>query len=576
MQVNNPIDVSGVMSAAAADMKQISAAKVALDANTAAIQSSYDQTQSRYQQIGAAAALDTTVKGMGALQVQDAANRSGLELNVDPGDTMGRQRADAEELLQAQSDQSTALAEIKRKQSTSFFDDPLGWITNQFTINSDIDQYNTAEETAASATRNIQQRAAALDSNVKAFRLQQTTLSAASIQAQAEQAKNLALIQSDEAARQSLITNANNIKEQVSLSGQQLQAQATVLDSKVKQENIQIALEHLALSREEFEWKKLEKKHGEAANQYVVDTINRGLEVMDPNQPKLDSNSPRALALLSGKVPLDGLLKQAYDLGEVNRRLSPNGTQTRLLGTTPVQTLQTLAYKPALAPDQQAGVSLLTNAAAEAEKDPTYVQLKNAKDFAGANARMNELIKGVFKQQAVLVDGPTNIYHLPAAAEIIKQSPGLQELPFVQKVLAPLIKAGVPTTEPSQVYSAGLDAVKKGDITANQFAIDYAAIYKQGQRVNVASKQIMNLGIAPEEAYRTKINTGSFISDTVDNANAGEVLRSVSKSMARESLKDFTVLPFQAGQFVGSAMLGEDIPPNSGFPSYVPTRGKTK
>ena len=146
-------------------------------------------------------------------------------------------------------------------------------------------------------------------------------------------------------------------------------------------------------------------------------------------------------------------------------------------------------------------------------------------------------------------------------------------------VLDPAIQAGLDLNSPSKVFNLGLSAVQKGDISANQFAIDYATMYRAAQRLNVTSKQLFGLGISPTEQYNTKLDTGTFISHTVDNANAGAVLNATSRALAagvmnKDKFKSDLIPQLISGITSGAKEKLGAVPGNSGFPSYEPTQGR--
>lgn len=526
-------DLSELISSASKAFNQINAGQLEIQANTAALESSAKESASRLTGMADSAALITSTLGLGKLTVEQSNLKAAQSVGADPSDVMGLQAKDAETLLAAQTKREAALAKVNAKQSISFMDDPLGWIGAQFTINDDITEYNAANNVAANVEANISERAKFVDAQYQSNLRSQQTVTAASVQASADQAKNEVLLKADDARRQAILYNSTGVKELASMSVQQLQILSTVTDAQTRQEQLQIALDHLALSREEFDWKRQEKAKGDKAAQYVMDTINRGLQIMDPNEPQIDINSPKAIALISGKLPLDGKLKRAFEIGEMNSKVDPTGERnTRILGSSPVDFLQTLQFKPAMAPDQKAGVQLLQETVAQAQDTSQYKALIAAKDIEGAKKFLNNAVKESFDLSSKNASNPSSPYALPVIEQILNTTPALQQLPFVQKVLGPAIEGKVPLQDPSRVYAIGLAAVSEGKITLNQLAVDMSVIYKQAQRINIQSKQLVGMGIAPIEAYNVTIQNGDFIDPKVNLADPTDVRRLISRDLA--------------------------------------------
>ena len=527
------IDISSVLSKSYVADAQASEGALAIQANVAGAQSSFIDTRNRLVDIGNADALIEFTKGTGQLVVESASQRVALSLGEDPADSMGKQATRAKELLAAQDARSKALSDIEAKRKVSFFNNPIQYITNQFTINDDIEAHNAAALKAEDIETKIQERNKFLATERQNFVLGQTTVTAGSVAASAERVRQLANIQADNATRQAYAANSQSVMELTQLSAQQLQFAATALNAQQTAEQVRMAQAHLALSQEEFSRKKLQKQQGDAANQYLLDTINRGLAALDPNQPLLTAVNPKLLGIIQGKIPLDGVLKQAFELGEMNRKVDLNGKPSRILGVTPFQTLQTLSFDPYLAPDQKAVAARMLEVVGVAKQSAEYKVIEARKDEQAAKAYLNNAVQEVFKLDAAKVSGPTNLYWLPSIDSIVKDTPGLQELPTWQKVIAPAIAAKVELSNPDMVIQLIAAAASKGDISPNQAALDVATIYKQGQRVNVESKQFKNMGVSPLVQYNVPVRTGPTSSPTVDASNPNEVLRTLTIIMAR-------------------------------------------
>lgn len=525
-------DINPILAAARSADQQVNSARSAMIANNSQIDDSFNADAELQRQNAATAELVTRTTGLGQLQYEQAFSKNALDLGTDLGDASGIQAALAQTLISSRASQNAALDRINQKKSISFVDDPLQFIANHLSLNDDIEAHNAAEAKGDLAASQIAETNKLTELRAVAANRLKTTVTGASVEAAAQAARNSAQIVSDGFARSAIANNTNGIKELLSLSTDQLRNASVVFDAQNKQQSIAIAQAHLALSQEEFSWKKLEKDKAESANTYVSNTIIGGYKAMYPDNPNkwIAPNSPKLLALISGKLPLDGEMKAAYDIGVLNSRAAnPDGTN-RLLAASPADLLSVLKYNPSLGTDSKAVVGLITSAAQEAGRTPQYAQLVAAKDLEGQKKFVNDSVQAAFKGAQTVVRDPSNPYWLPSIDTIAKQTPGLQELPFYRTVIAPASAAGVAVNDPSMALSLGLEAVKAGKISLNNMAVDMATIYKQGQRVNIQSKQFIPLGLSPRESYNVDINTGGLISQRTDMTNPAEIIRAAMKA----------------------------------------------
>lgn len=530
--------------------------------NSAKLEDSYTRDSALQRQNADASALVVLTQQQGRLAVETSLKRTAAQFGADLEDASGLQAKLAQDYLSAKADQRAALEVINKKKSTSFFSDPLSYIVNQFTIDSDIEKHNAANAKAQAAASQIEETNKLLDQRAIAANRLQTTVTQASAEAAAQAAKNQALIVADDYFRQGVLANTKSVQDIIALRSSDMQIAATSYDAANKQIQTQVSLENLRLSKEaavrDAERLLIAKKQLEmsaehlniakaaelrqstvfqqtqAAGEYVQNAVILGYKTLYPNQPQKWEvpNSPKMLALMSGKIPLDGELKAAFELGVINSKLDPEG-RIRILGTSPIDTLKNLQYRPELGPDTKPVIQLMTDTAQEVINSAKYKQLVQAKDVEGANKLVNDTVNQVFAQQAALVKDPSNPYYLPNISEIVKQSPGLNDLKIVQKIIVPFNTAGIDMSNPNVVFQAGLKAVANKEITLNDFAVELSTIYRQGQRVNIASKQLSNFGIAPIESYNVKVNLVGMFDTTVNLASPTEIIRAAMQFGAR-------------------------------------------
>jgi hypothetical protein len=523
-------EVSGATQAGAAQISQ----------NAATLQDSFRTQENLTRTSAESAGVIESVKQFGQKAVEDALARNAVNLGGDLNDITGLQSKLSEQYLQSRAQQQEALQAINQKQTTSFFDDPLGWISAKLTINDDIAKHNAAEATAEQAAAQLKQTNDLITSRAVAANTLRQTVTQASAQAAIDTVKNNALIAAETFRQQGVVANTKSIQEVVQLRSADMAAVSTSYDAAVKNAQLGIAQQHLALSVaaearqvQEFNWKKASEEEKQKVGTYIQDNVVRGYKTLYPSQPEKWEvpGSPKMLALMSGKVPLDGELKQAYELGVLNSKISPSG-ESRILATSPVDLLKILPYAPEFGKDSRSAVKLITETAQTVQADSKYKALLASKDIQGATDYLNSSIRQVFADQAAKVSGPDNPYWLPNITQIAEQSPGVKEFPLYAQVLAPLAASGVDTSDPNTVFMQSLRAVKDGKIGLNQMAIQLSAIYRQGQRVNIASKQLTNLGITPIEAYNVNVNTGDIFNSTVNLADPNAVIKAAMRHFA--------------------------------------------
>ena len=575
-QLLSPSSLLSTLNAKAAEVSGAANAGAAqISSNAAAMQESFKTQENLTRQNAESAGVIESTKQFAQLAVEDALARNALNLGGDLADVTGLQSKLATQYIQARTEQQAALQSINQKNTTSFFDDPLGWIGAKLTVNDDIARHNAAEATAEQAAAQIKQTNDLITGRAVAANTLKQTVTQASAQAAIEQVKNNALIAAETYRQQGLTANTRSIQEIVQLRSADMAAVSTSYDAAVKNQQLGIAQQHLAQSVaaesrqvQEFNWRKASEEEKQKVGTYVQENIIRGYKTLYPSQPEKWEvpGSPKMLALISGKIPLDGELKQAYELGVLNSKIDPSG-QTRILATSPVELLKVLQYSPELNAATKPVISLIRDAAQNVQADPKYKALVQSKDVQGATDYLNGTIRETFKQQATKVSGPDNPYWLPNITELAAQSPGIKEFPLYTQVLAPLATAGVDTSDPGTVFLQSIKAVKDGKIGLNQMAIQLSAIYRQGQRVNIASKQLTNLGITPIESYNVKINTGGLLDATVNMADPNAIIRAAMNAQRSEI--------FNSNPFILGANLPKQFGPQITYTETNPASAET-
>lgn len=396
-----------------------------------------------------------------------------------------------------------ALQTIKAKQSVGLFDDPLQYIMNQVTLPDDIAKHNAinedlnARETAVETLNKLSQ-----STNLTQSQLTES-ITQAGMEATSKNTAAAATLAANKSSRDALAYNAQGITAALNVSKEILGSEFNVINAQNAQTHIDIALQHLELSRQEFDFRKQEKAISDAArnketdtDSYVMSKVNDGLTRMGMSPIPL--GSPRAgsiLALVKTNSPAGKLYAEAFQISQ-DSELAGGAT---ILAPSPARAVELINTVPGikLTGPQMAVKELLGNAvqivATEAAKPGSTINLK---DSGSRNAAINfEATNILSKQAAKIIPGDqTNVFNIPSLGTLINASPEMQKLPVVAKVLAPAIAAGVDVSDPDKAFSLVGAALNAKTITYPE-AIELTSVYSRGVKVNMEARQLQSLGL---------------------------------------------------------------------------------
>lgn len=166
------------------------------------------------------------------------------------------------------------------------------------------------------------------------------------------------------------------------------------------------------------------------------------------------------------------------------------------------------------------------------------------------NRRSNELLTEYGNLIGNNADNPRNIGDLSSYIGTAT-SPGVstfQNYPLTRVLLNPQIAAGVPLTDPSQVFKQTMAAVRGDKISMNQAASDFANIYQRANRIRLAELGFDTIGITAQ-------NEGTYYIEVagkkVNAASYDEVLRAMVNEQAAKMFAG-SVNPFVIGANIGA------------------------
>lgn len=442
---------------------------------------------------------------------------------------------------------------IAEKQSVGLLDDPLEYIANRFTINTDIAAHNAANgtwQTLQARINEINQNTQATVQTQKQLETGITEASALSAARAAGAKARIAAIQSDMMGQK---YGAEGITAVLNARKDQLQASQTAFSARNAEEQIQMSRRQLQLAEEAAIERKRQfderdkDKHDEAAmGQFMVESINRGRAAR--GLPPLDDlNGKMAQRALMGK---GGIVKDEWQ-ADYNAGQRIEGGVVGSIAKSPVEliTRQATGTPLNLTPQQkplldiaQNAMSILKSAAtpgSDASKlYPQYANLDPKKDPEGYKAAINEVAQKIVMDQSKRVnpENRDNIFNIPNIKVLAANSPAIQETAVYQKVLKPLIDQGFDLTNPKQVFNLVGDAVANGTITHKQ-ALETTTIYHVGVAVNAAQRNTLGVaGLAMPMQYNAEIeiNPNGLIGKkaVINLANPQEFSRAILQSQA--------------------------------------------
>jgi hypothetical protein len=479
--------------------------------------------------LGANAALIEQVKQAGELETQAARDKAAADLGTDYRLQSQKLTALADEIAATKARMDEASAKIRDKQSVSFLDNPLGWLFNQVSVNGDIEEYNLAEEDSNRAIKQYQAINTLTQSAVATQNAITHSISEASAKAATD---NIALIAQQKQLEQSAKAigyNAQAIEAAYNMGTQKLQYEFNTFSAQKAEQQNRIALAQLQLSKDEAAVRVSERAKKEGAESDIIATINEGIKIRLGEDAKLirfgTPEANKIVELVKSNSPLAKQYINDYFSGE---KYQASGIKN--ISPSPADFVELAHSKvPINAPGsekvQEFIMGIKDKIAAEALKSGITKPevIKNA---------LNKNVEAEVSRMSKNVDWSSqkNLFNLPNYADYIN-SPGIKELPVVQKVIAPIVQSGGDLSDPNKllaVVAAGISAKK---ITYGE-ALETTTLIQKGVTINAAQKQFMAFGIVPPRSWNVEVKSGNSLfgrSDVVDLTKPDQFGRALIK-----------------------------------------------
>jgi len=500
------------------------------------------------RQAGKDSELVSTAESAAALKLQSAKQKVGLTFGTDITQTNELYTQLATEMRVENEKRDKYAAEVEKKMSVSFFENPLEAIINSFTINSDIAKHNLAESNANAKKEQI----AALTQLSSGAAILQQQYAAPVTQASAEAAARLTSakfkIEANNQTIQGIANNSAGIKEALSLNAQQLSYLFQAKGAQNSEEQLQLSRAAAARSaREEarsakmFEMNFKAKEDEDKYYSSIVESINvgraaRGVPLLQGIQAE------KVFAALKSKSQLSQDLMDDMKTGE---RAYESGSVT--LANSPAEYVKRVGSGQTInLPEAQKYVNpLFDRALALARLDKTWDA--SNKDVAGNTAKFNDAVTKLIKQDSTEVRaGDTkNLFALPGLQAFAGMR-NVQQTPVFEKLFRERIKNGETFDDPTKVLQVTAEAVRKNQITIPE-ALSLSTVYQQAQAVNLAEKNLNKFGIQgvtpATVGYKVQIDLdllrlgGSKVVDLTDPTDLGRALNSyLARVSYQESL----------------------------------------
>ena len=564
------LDISSIISAAGDFTKAVGAATVGLQKNAAAQETLVNQNADLLTTIGTNAVIIDAAKQNAELTAQQTKNAGATALNTNLKVQSEYRDHLVNTILQEGAAYDTQLKTVQQKASVSLLDNPLEWIVANLTIDDD----KAAAEATGKRLQAAKQQMLDLNTITQSQNKTQTELAApitaASIRASTDNIALVAQQKANEARVLGLTYNTEGIKAALNADKEMMQTAFSVFGAQKQEQQIEIALAHLEQSRQEFSWKKEEKAKGEAADAYLIEKINKGAQLrLGEGYVPIPVGSVKAaqiVSLIKSNSPAGKQFLEDYQIAEQSEI-----SGARILAPSPARAIDILNTMPVkLSPAQAPVKRVLDQALQEAQKlgQLGQLDLKNAQAVQGfLNKRTQELVDS---QAANVKPGDAdNVFQIPGLRELISNSPTLQKLPLVNKVLAPAVAAGADLNNPDQVFALTVQAIRDRKITYAD-ALDLTTVYHTGVNTTLAARQLTSVGLVPRYSYNTSITTnpaGVFGGrEIVDLTKPDRVGRAINKLFALQVSSDlakdpmYTLNPFIIGSNIA---IGEAAQRNS-------------
>jgi hypothetical protein len=515
----NAGDISSILEAADTYKKSVNQNNVNLQSTYGNAIAQTEGLASIYETIGTNNVIIDQAKTASSQKIQqarlDTASKLGTDMSLQ-GNVLSSLISDQQEALH---ERNTQLQEINRKRAVGFFDDPLQWAVNQFTINDDIAKHNAANEVYQARRQQILDLNQETQQTVVTQNMLDTSATQASAKASADNAFLSAKVLADKERKDGIVYGAEQIKAAMTADNYLYQTVRDTFAAKQQAISTNLALERMAMEREQLDSRKQKEELGSSLDAWLIERYNKGVEGRLGSKAvavSLDSDvGKRIVQLYKIGGELGDQVKSDVLRGKRALEMDPTGA-FRSLAASPSDMLdmRTNSVPLVLTPAQEPIDKILAQTQDELSSAINELDPKkrlDKKDVNAVRAFVDNTANAKLAAQAKKINwkDSDNLLNINVASTELLSQPQIASLPITQKFILPRIQAGASMANPDAVFAALANAVIKGDLSYNE-ARDYPKVIAQAQAVNLATRQLSSFGfrLTPEMmGYNVELTT---------------------------------------------------------------------
>ncbi len=473
-------------------------------------------------------ALVAATKNAADLKVQAENSRIARAAGIDPETGANILVDTVTKLRQSNAETEAALKEYRKKNESSFLDNPISWVADQITLPiAEAKLKGSAEQSALYADQ-LTKVNATLQNSFQTTEKLKESMTTASADAATRVATAQSLIESKKFALEALKYNTQGIQEAQNATQEQLSYLYNAFNAQKAEQQLILAQESGALASERFDFDSAmrqemldAKKDAKVMDDAVLAKINVGRASMGM-KPLEGPEAQFALAKM--KSGAGGDVQTYYELGD--RAVSLGHVS---YGNTPAEAMRTLQTTASNLPDIKKETSEVLSAAMQALQQNKI----DHKDKTAVDGFVNKFVEdAIAGQYATIIPNSQNMFDVGDLSSYLTLS-AIKELPVTQKVLAPLAASGVALNDPKMVLGFMQKAVKDGTLTTSQIA-DLATVYRKANLINQAARDFRSFGITPPNNGKNYFAKVSTFGGPVDMADPSAIQNRLSKELARE------------------------------------------
>jgi hypothetical protein len=503
------MDIARLLQEANTVRKEISVAGKEIQDIVGKIAVASDSNREILTQAASDAAAVTTAEQAAKLSTQASLQKVGALYNTDINAQNNAFVALQNEFQQAAQEQRVYRDQIAKKQSTSFFQNPIEYLLNQFTINEDIARHNAAVDKKERALNDIQALNQATQTTAQTQKLFEKSVTEASAEAAARLAASQWEVKANEAFMQGLSANIEGIKAAVNAS-------KDALSVSFQTANLGMELQRLELSRQAAQREQarldaaLAKEKGLEGEEeaYIIQAINigraaRGLPPLAGIQLK------QVLPAMRSKSALGEELMADYRTGE--RAIFTGAREVPIAASEwELYSRVKSGHTMNVSPEQKELIDRLVTAA-DLSIERATKDLKNPldpkKDMAGVQKAVQAGMRQVLEENARAIDPKdgTNLFRIPPLQTIAANAPTSGNLSVWKNFLGPRAAAGEDFSDPKRVVVAIAEGIKEGKISFRE-AQEMATLYQQGVEINLQQRAFNRYGLPAIKTFNVEFS----------------------------------------------------------------------